>query len=210
MTDQPRFDVKFPDPGEFSRNLIDIAGISRKLVLEFLQRQVENPRRPRVDPLNIGSAFLEMTARMMADPGKILMAQLEFWHRHVDLWHHAAQRVLGRDVKPAQVPAGDDRRFKHADWDENLVFDYIKQSYLLTAGWLQQTVGGVEGLDAKSRDKVAFYTRQFVDALAPSNFLMTNPEVLRATVESSGQNLVRDWATCWPTSSAARASSTSA
>jgi polyhydroxyalkanoate synthase len=191
MTDQPLFDVKAPDPGELTRNLIDIAGSSRKLVLEFLHRQMKSPGHQRMDPLNVGGAFLEMTARLMADPGKIMTAQLEFWQRHVDLWHSATQRLLGQNAKPATAPTDDDRRFKHADWDENLVFDYIKQSYLLTAGWVQQTVGNVDGLDRKTRDKVGFYTRQFVDAMAPSNFLVTNPEVLRATIESSGQNLVK-------------------
>jgi polyhydroxyalkanoate synthase subunit PhaC len=191
MTEQPQFDVKFPDPEELTRNLIDIAGSSRKLVLDFLHRQMTSPGRQRVDPLNVGGAFLEMTARLMADPSKIMTAQLEFWQRHMDLWHSASQRLLGREAKPAHEPAHDDRRFKHADWDENLVYDYIKQSYLLTAGWLQQTVGNVDGLDRKTRDKVGFYTRQFVDAMAPSNFLVTNPEVLRATIESSGQNLVK-------------------
>ncbi len=78
-----------------------------------------------------------------------------------------------------------------AAWDENALFDYIKQSYLLSARWMQSTVGEVEGLDGKTAKKVDFYTRQFVDAMAPSNFVMTNPEVLRKTIESGGENLVK-------------------
>ena len=84
-----------------------------------------------------------------------------------------------------------DRRFRDAAWDNNTLFDYIKQSYLLTARWLQNTVREVEGIDARTARKVDFYTRQFVDALAPSNFVMTNPEVLRATIESRGENLLQ-------------------
>src|SRR3546814_18383249 len=56
---------------------------------------------------------------------------------------------------------------------------------------MQSTVKDVEGLDDKTAQKVDFYTRQFVDAMAPSNFVMTNPEVLRATLESGGENLVK-------------------
>ena len=73
----------------------------------------------------------------------------------------------------------------------NHLFDYIKQSYLLSARWLQSTVREVEGLDDSTAQKVDFYTRQFVDAMAPSNFVMTNPEVLRTTMESGGENLVK-------------------
>ncbi len=88
-------------------------------------------------------------------------------------------------------PAADDRRFKDSLWDESYVFDFIKQSYLLTARWLQSTVRQVEGLDDKTARKVDFYTRQFVDAMAPSNFAVTNPEVIRSTLESGGENLLK-------------------
>src|SRR6202012_2558316 len=83
-----------------------------------------------------------------------------------------------------------DRRFKDAAWQESTLFDYIKQSYLLTARWLQATVKQVDGLDDHTARKIDFYTRQFVDAMAPSNFVLTNPEVLRATIDSGGENLV--------------------
>src|SRR5207247_995865 len=68
---------------------------------------------------------------------------------------------------------------------------YIKQSYLIAARHIQHAVASVEGLPADSEKKVAFFTRQYVDALAPSNFLMTNPQVLRETLASGGQNLVK-------------------
>ena len=104
---------------------------------------------------------------------------------------NTTQRFLGGEPEPPVAePAPGDRRFKDAAWKESALFDYIKQSYLLTARWLQATVRQVEGLDDKTARKVDFYTRQFVDAMAPSNFVLTNPEVLRATIESGGENLV--------------------
>jgi polyhydroxyalkanoate synthase len=109
----------------------------------------------------------------------------------MDLWQSATRRMLGEDTAPAATPAADDRRFKDAAWQENQLFDFIKQSYLLTARWMQQTVRNVDGLDDKTSKKVDFYTRQFVDAMAPSNFVLTNPEVLRTTVESGGENLLK-------------------
>jgi polyhydroxyalkanoate synthase len=132
-----------------------------------------------------------MTARMMADPAKLLQSQLNLWQAHMDLWQSATRRMLGEDTAPAATPAADDRRFKDAAWQENQLFDFIKQSYLLTARWMQQTVRNVDGLDDKTSKKVDFYTRQFVDAMAPSNFVLTNPEVLRTTVESGGENLLK-------------------
>ena len=93
-------------------------------------------------------------------------------------------------AEPMIEPGPGDRRFRDKAWTDNTMFDFIKQSYLLTARWLQGTVKDVEGIDERTARKVDFYTHQFVDAIAPSNFLMTNPEVLRATIESRGENLV--------------------
>ena len=91
----------------------------------------------------------------------------------------------------AAVVAQGDRRFKHADWEEHALFDYIKQSYLIAARWLHKTVAEVEGLDPNTAKKVDFFTRQYIDAMAPSNFALTNPEVLQETVKSGGENLVK-------------------
>jgi polyhydroxyalkanoate synthase len=99
--------------------------------------------------------------------------------------------MLGEETPPVIEPSKEDRRFKDAAWNENQLFDFIKQSYLLSARWMQSTVRNVEGLDEKTAQKVDFYTRQFVDAMAPSNFVLTNPEVLRTTLESGGENLVK-------------------
>ena len=142
------------------------------------------------DPLNIGAAFLEMTQRLMTDPGRLVQAQLSLWQDYLKLWSTTTNRFLGGETQPVAEPAAGDRRFKDAAWQESTLFDYIKQSYLLTARWLQSTVRQVDGLDDKTARKIDFYTRQFVDAMAPSNFVMTNPEVLRATIDSGGENLV--------------------
>jgi polyhydroxyalkanoate synthase subunit PhaC len=199
---------KLPDPVELSRSMAEIAERSQRLVADFLQRQRPgesgagggassgaSPGAPMGigmgDPLNIGTAFFEMTARMMADPAKLVQAQISLWNDYMTLWQRTAQRFLGGEAEPVvETPKGD-RRFKDSAWNDNTLFDFIKQSYLLTARWMQSTVKDVEGLDDKTARKVDFYTRQFVDAMAPSNFLMTNPEVLKATLDSGGENLVK-------------------
>jgi polyhydroxyalkanoate synthase len=191
MNDQLGSTENSTDATEFSRTLADIAARSQRIVSEFLARQTEEGHGGRPDLQDIGRTFFEMTARMMADPAKFIETQAELWRDYMQLWQHTTRRMLGETPEPIVTPERDDRRFKDPAWDESLIFDFVKQSYLLTARWLQATVREVEGLDDATARKVDFYTRQFVDAIAPSNFLLTNPEVLRATVDSRGENLVK-------------------
>jgi polyhydroxyalkanoate synthase len=127
---------------------------------------------------------------MMSDPSRLVQAQLSLWNDYMTLWQRTAQRFLGGSAEPMIEPPAGDRRFSDKAWTDNTLFDFIKQSYLLTARWLQGAVKDVEGIDERTARKVDFYTRQFVDAIAPSNFVLTNPEVLRATIESRGENLL--------------------
>jgi len=179
-----------PDLSELSQQISDIAEKSRHLVAEFLKRQSAENGVGMANPLSIGAAFFEMTARMMSDPSRLVQAQLSLWNDYLTLWQRTAQRFLGGSAEPMIEPPAGDRRFRDKAWTDNTLFDFIKQSYLLTARWLQGTVKQVDGIDERTARKVDFYTRQFVDAIAPSNFLMTNPEVLRATIESRGENLI--------------------
>ncbi|NQU61943.1 MAG: class I poly(R)-hydroxyalkanoic acid synthase [Rhodospirillales bacterium] len=193
MNDQPATNGKMPDGEELSRSMAEIAETSQKLVSEFLSQQAQNgagsgPASP--DPMNISNAFMEMTSRMMADPAKMMEANMALWQDYAKLWQSTATRMMGGEAEPVAEPEPGDRRFKDQSWNENNVFDYIKQSYLLTSRWMQSTVGDVEGLDDKDAQKVDFYTRQFVEALSPTNFVMTNPQVLKATAESGGENLL--------------------
>jgi polyhydroxyalkanoate synthase len=190
MNETERPEIKLPDPVEWSRSMADIARRSQNLVLEFMERQSKDMPVP-VDPLNVAGAFVEMTQRMMADPAKLLQAQFSLWQDYLTLWQRTTQRFFGAEPTPAMAePAPGDRRFKDQAWNDSAVFDFIKQSYLLTARWMQNTVKQVEGLDDKTAQKVDFYTRQFVDAMAPSNFVLTNPQVLRTTMETGGENLI--------------------
>ncbi len=179
-----------PSENSLRDSMVNIAARSHRLVTEFLA-QHSTDDSPNLDPLNIGSAFLTMSARLMSDPAKLVEAQMSLWQNYVDLWRTTTERMLGGEADTVAAPARSDRRFRDPAWEENEVFNFIKQSYLLTSRWLQSTVSAVEGLDEKTAQKVDFYTRQFTDAMSPSNFLLTNPEVLRATLESGGENLVK-------------------
>jgi polyhydroxyalkanoate synthase len=179
-----------PDPAELSRQMAEIAEKSRRLVGEFLQRQGADEGIGLASPAAIGAAFFEMTARMMANPARLVEAQLALWNDYMTLWQRTAQRMVGGPAEPVIETPSDDRRFRDQAWTDNALFDFIKQSYLLSARCIQGAVRNVEGLDEHTARKVDFYTRQFVDAIAPTNFVMTNPEVLRATIDSGGENLL--------------------
>ncbi len=184
-------EIKMPDPAEVSKAVTKIAEQSQRLVHDFLDRQTREGSLSVNENQHIGAAFFEMTHRLMANPARLVEAQVALWQSYVSLWQQSAAAFFGQQVEPLIKPAHSDKRFKHDDWEQNLLFDFIKQSYLLTSQWLQSTVSGIDGLDAKTKRKLEFYTRQFVDALSPTNFPITNPEVLRATIESGGENLLK-------------------
>jgi len=168
----------------------EISEKSKQLLRDLAERESVNGAST-ADPLNLGSTVLELTARIMTNPAAVAQAQLSLWQGYLQLWQATSQQLLGRDVPPVIEPERGDRRFRDPAWGDNAVFDFIKQSYLLTSRWLVETVNRLDGADEKTRQKIDFYTRQFVDAMAPSNFVATNPEVLRATLESGGENLLR-------------------
>jgi len=185
-TELPKF-----DPASLSESLASAAEKSAKLLGDLLSRQAESGKSMLVDEFGIAKAFHELTAKMMANPYKLAEAQMTLWWEYMNLWQNSTLKLLGAPAGPIAEPAKGDKRFKHEDWEEHALFDYIKQSYLIAARWLQKAVAEVEGLTPDSQKKVAFFTRQFIDALAPSNFALTNPEVFRETIATGGQNLVR-------------------
>jgi polyhydroxyalkanoate synthase len=184
-------EIHLPDPEELSSAMAEIAERSQRLVSDFLAKQAEDPEISDPDPLNIGSAFVELTTHMMQNPTKLVEAQMDLWQQYYMLWHNTTMRMLGQESEPVAFPQKGDRRFRDEAWENNELFDFIKQSYLLSSQWMQNVVHDVDGLDEKTAQKVEFYTRQFADAISPTNFMMTNPEVLRATIESGGENLLK-------------------
>ena len=179
------------DPAELAQTYAEIARRSSELLTSFIARQAAGGVQVFGDELGIAKAFYEMMGKLIADPAHVAGMQLRLWQDYLSLWQHSMLRWLGHDSRPAIRPAHNDRRFKHGDWQQNFLFDYIKQSYLIAAKYLHQSIASVQGLDDQTAKKVDFYTRQYIDALSPSNFLLTNPEALRETLNSGGQNLVK-------------------
>jgi polyhydroxyalkanoate synthase subunit PhaC len=110
---------------------------------------------------------------------------------YLDLWGSAMRRMAGEEASPAISPSPRDKRFADAEWKSNQFFDFVMQAYLLTTQWAQELVRNAEGIDPHTRKKAEFYVNQITNALAPSNFVLTNPEVLRQTLTQNGDNLAR-------------------
>ena len=166
---------------------------SQHVMENFWKRQLESQTKDEftlVDPKALANAFFELGAKLMADPTKLIEAQLTFWQRQAILWEHMLKRMQGEEVEPLFKPESGDRRFKDRAWDDELLFDYIKQSYLLSAQWMRSLVDGVEDQDPETKERVAFFTRQFLSAMSPTNFAATNPAVLEKAKATGGQNLM--------------------
>jgi polyhydroxyalkanoate synthase len=179
------------DPVQLAESLASAAEKSAKVIGDFAARNASPSSSMPNDELGLGKAFMELAAQMLSNPARLAESQMNLWWEYMSLWQGSMARLMGGQVNPVAVPAKGDKRFKHEDWHEHFLFDYIKQSYLITARWMHDQVASVEGLDEQTKKKVDFFTRQYIDALAPSNFALTNPEVFRETVASGGQNLVK-------------------
>jgi polyhydroxyalkanoate synthase len=192
MSTAPQEDqAMLPDPQEIAKTYAEVAQRASKLLHDHIQRQAKNGVSAPADELGIAQAFMDMMAKMLANPYKLAQAQMNLVWDYFSLWQHSSLRMMGMDTAPIAQPAKDDKRFKDEQWEDHFLFDFIKQSYLITARHIHDSVCCVEGLSDQSQKKVNFFTRQFVDALSPSNFAMTNPEVFRETVKSHGQNLLK-------------------
>ncbi|MEH6632038.1 MAG: class I poly(R)-hydroxyalkanoic acid synthase [Halopseudomonas aestusnigri] len=208
MADQHPEGINMPEPTEIAETMAAISEKSQEMVQSFLKKQGEQSLDKDPDPMRIGQAFWEMSQRFWADPDKAIKLQTELWQGYSNLWQESAQKFFqpqenatensskstseGAKEKESPPPTKTkDRRFKDEAWEDNPFFNFIKQSYLLTADSIHNSVKEVDGLDESHALKVDFYTKQFLDALSPSNFLMTNPQILKATAESGGKNLLQ-------------------
>ena len=192
MSDQSARTPAQPDLQRLQSAMSRITEQSQRIAQAFVERQASSPREFNpLEPAVVSKAYQALWQQMLTDPKRLVEAQVSLWQDYAKLWENTARRMAGEDVEPAAAPEPGDRRFKDDAWSENPLYDHIKQSYLLASKFMLSTVRETEGLDAHTAHKVDFYTRQFIDALAPTNFAMTNPEVARRTVETGGENLVQ-------------------
>jgi polyhydroxyalkanoate synthase subunit PhaC len=189
----PRPQAQLPDLEAVSRNMAQFVEEAGKVTAAYL-KPIEERRA------NVGTAdemsdmvktLVQVTEKWLVDPQKAVEAQSRLGMSFMDIWTTNLRRMQGEEVEPAIKPAPKDGRFADEEWSENAYFDFIKQAYLATSRWAEDMVEDAEGIDEDTRQKARFYVKQVSSALSPSNFLTTNPELIRETMKESGGNLVR-------------------
>jgi len=184
------------NPEEFGRNMLRLMEDGGRVMSGLLERANGkiSPMSAASDMAEAGRLFGEIAQHWVAAPGKLVEAQGELTRSFMELCSGSMQRLMGGAAAPVAEPEPGDNRFKDPDWSRNPYFDFWKQSYLITTRWLEDLLDKTEGLDERARQQATFYLKQLASALSPSNFPLTNPEVLRETFVSSGNNLVQGMA----------------
>jgi polyhydroxyalkanoate synthase subunit PhaC len=180
------------NPEEFAANMLKVMEQSSATLSRLAERPdiKSGPYSPASEFSAASQTLTELSRHWMADPVRLAEAQTMFFSQFAALWQNTLMRSMGMPVKPLIEPGQGDNRFKDAEWSENPFFDFIKQGYLLACKWAEDRLKDTEGMSERERHRAEFYLRQMTSAYAPSNFAMTNPEVLRETIRTNGQNLV--------------------
>lgn len=187
---------RIENPEEFAHNIMRFFEEGGRALSELLERP-----DAKISPFSAASEVNEATKTLteiarvwLNDPARLAEAQGTLVSSYLELWNNAIRRLLGEKVSPVAEPEPSDNRFKDPEWSSNPYFDFWKQAYLLTTHWAEDVLQQTEGLDEHERHKAEFYLRQLSSALSPSNFPMTNPEVVRETFATNAKNLVQGMA----------------
>ena len=125
------------------------------------------------------------------DSAKLIQTQMDFMRQQTELWQQATKAMLGENSHPVMQEEKSDRRFSHTDWQDNPIFSYMKQAYLINSKMLQGMISSMQFKDPKSEEQVKFYTRQYINSVSPTNYLLSNPEVCEEILKTKGQNMVK-------------------
>jgi polyhydroxyalkanoate synthase subunit PhaC len=181
------------DVEAFSRNLARLVEEGGRALAAYLQpREKGHADREAAEEINeVAKTLGHVLQYWLADPQRSLELQGKVGKAYLDLWASAARRMAGEPSAPVVTPTPGDKRFADPEWTSNQFFDFLKQAYLLSSRFAQEMVTDAKGLDRHTRQKAEFYMRQIANAVSPSNFVLTNPELLRETISSNAENLVR-------------------
>jgi polyhydroxyalkanoate synthase len=183
------------DPERFTLNLARAMEAAGKAAAAWTApREKGEVRDVMAEPMaDMVKTFSKLTEYWLSDPARAIEAQTRLFAGYMNVWSNAIQRAAASDAEPEHpvTPDKGDKRFQDTEWAENAFFDFLKQAYLVTSRWAGDLVEHADGLDEHTRHKAQFYVKQITQAISPSNFILTNPELFRETVATSGENLVR-------------------
>jgi len=182
------------DPEQFALNVARMIEQAGKAASAWVEPRESGERRDTVaEPMtDMVKTFSKVTEYWLSDPSRALEAQTRLFAGYLTVWSNAISHVrTGEQAPDAVSPESGDKRFQDPEWGKNAFFDFLKQAYLVTSRWAGDLVERADGLDEHTRHKAGFYVKQISNAISPSNFILTNPELFRETVASNGENLVR-------------------
>jgi polyhydroxyalkanoate synthase len=181
------------DPERFALNLARMVEAAGKAAAAWARpRETGEVRDSVAEPVaDMVKTFSKLTEYWLSDPTRALDAQTRLFSGYMNVWANTIRRIAEPGTEDAEKPDRGDKRFQDPEWGRNAFFDFLKQTYLVTSRWAADLVEHADGLDEHTRHKAGFYVKQISQALAPSNFILTNPELFRETVASNGENLVR-------------------
>lgn len=183
------------DVEEFSRNLARLVEEGGRALAAYLKpREETNEDKDRElsdEVTEVTKTLGQVVQYWLSDPQRTADLQTRLGQAYLELYAAAARRLAGEQVEPVAAPAAGDKRFKDPEWTSNQFFDFLKQAYLLSTRFANQMVSEAETLDPHTKQKAEFYVRQVTNAVSPSNFVLTNPALLRETLTSNAGNLVR-------------------
>ncbi|PSM19614.1 class I poly(R)-hydroxyalkanoic acid synthase [Nitratireductor sp. StC3] len=182
------------DPEQFARNLAHMIEQAGKAASAWVTPRERGEVRDSVaEPMaDMVKTFSKLSEYWLSDPARALEAQTKLFAGYMNVWSNAVGRMSGEQRGEGGVePERGDKRFQDPEWGRNAFFDFLKQAYLVTSRWAGELVEHADGLDEHTRHKANFYVRQITQAISPSNFILTNPELFRETVATNGENLVR-------------------
>ena len=181
------------DVEEFSRNLARLVEEGGRALAAYLKPREEGRAGNDLaeEMTEVFTTLGHVAEYWLADPQRAVELQTRLGRAYLDLWASAVKRLTGEATAPVAEPAANDKRFSDPEWSSNQFYDFLKQAYLLGTQWANRLVSDAAELDPHTRQKAEFYVRQITNALSPSNFVLTNPELLRETLTSNADNLVR-------------------
>lgn len=178
---------------DYAVKMAQVMDHSQRMVTDFWARQTRQMTGMDFqffDPYSAGRALMELGTQMMTNPGKYEAMMTENALQHYALMQSMLERFAGKMPEPVIKPDPTDKRFKDQSWSENLMADFMKQSYLITSKFMHNIVQDMDNIDPESHNKVKFYTRQYINAMSPANFAATNPLVLKRVQETGGKSLI--------------------
>ena len=193
-SDQPSIDAfTIKDPERFARNLASMIEEAGKAAAAWSEPRERGEAAPSSgEPLgDMVRTFSKVTEYWLAEPQRAFQAQTKLFTGFMTIWANSLQKLQDAGTPDAVAADPNDKRFQDPDWSRHAFFDFLKQTYLIVSRWADELVQEAADLDPATQQKARFYVKQVASAISPSNFVLSNPELLRETMASNGENLVR-------------------